>query len=129
MRNFIFKFVPNDNSKSEIIHKVKIPDFSEKGFYRETTSFNAFCSGKRANATKEDKNCYRDTCPWAPDGLYYNAGEESEWLKENTRRVNRLKKYGPPYYDEVKLKTICHENIYDFYNYIGFDRKRRLYNV
>jgi hypothetical protein len=130
MRNFIIKFVPNDDAKGRVIHKVKMPDLNEKGFYQQITSFSAFQSGKRAGATKRDKEIYRHTCCWAPDGLYCcTEPDEEQWLKNNRRTVASLRKYGlnADDIDETKCKTVHHENIYAFYEYIGFDRKRRAY--
>ena len=132
MRNFIIKFIPNDDAKKRIIHKIKMPDFNEKGFYQQATSFEAFRSGKRKGASKRDKEIYRHTCCWAPDGLYCcTEPDEKAWLTNNDRLIKSLKKYGlnTDDIDETKCHTIYHENIYAFYKYIGFDRKRRAYEI
>lgn len=127
MKNYIVKFVPKDESQKQVIHKIKMPDCDEKGFYRQSISFGAFRNGHRKNATKKEKESYRAGCVWAPSGLYYtNEFVEEDWLKWNAERVERLKKYNIDI-DETKLEVVEHENLFAFYDYIGFDRKKRIY--
>lgn len=134
MRHYIIKFIPKDDSQKRVIHKIAAPDLLEKGFYRQSVSFDAFRSGKRADATKRDKECYRDTCCWSPIGLYSGTDFiESEWLRSNEMRMKSLRKFKDftekdiEEFDETKWPVVHHKDVFAFYEYIGFDRKKRTY--
>lgn len=132
MRHYIIKFIPKDDSEQRIIHKVKAPERWEKGSYKISLSFESFSEGKRKDATKEEAESYHDRCCWSPKGLYSTIDFiESEWLRANTRRIASLKKFlsrkEVNKHDETKWPFIIHENLYAFYEYIGFDRKKRIY--
>ena len=136
MRNFIVKFVPHDEKYPQVIHKIRMPDFKDKGFYRDITSWNAFCSGSRRGLTKEDKKSKKVGCCWSPDGLYYTHEHvEQEWLKAVERRFKwAVERFGESKkeelekeLDERKFPVVEHNSIWDFYKYIEFDHKARKY--
>jgi hypothetical protein len=140
MRTFIVKFIPKDDSGNCIIHKIPIPDVGEKGFYRIVGSWNAFSTGKRKGATKEERRKRHDGVCWAPTGLYYthDAHEEEwlekvrrqlEWVDERTDLNDKQRAETKARVDETKFPTVEHASLYDFYDYIGFDRKARRYKA
>lgn len=135
---FIVKFIPNNIDDQCVIHKIKMPNYNEKGFYRETESWNSFSTGKRKGLTKDDRMSGKTTCCWSPIGLYYTHDcHEDEWLRKNENRLNYYRKRTDisaqkieellELNDERKFPTIEHASLYDFYDYIGFDRKTRKY--
>jgi hypothetical protein len=114
---------PGDCARKRQIHKFTMPELGEPGFYRQTTSLNAFRHGRLKGVTPEDKRLRQTSCCWAPTMLWYLEREE-EWLA-NQRRLARnpvLTKL-----DERVLPQHVHASIYDFFAYIGFDRQARRY--
>jgi hypothetical protein len=130
MREWVFKEIPPDdvdNSK-RIIHVVKLPSFGEPGFYQQTVSLTYFREGKRAGATKRQQILYTDTCCWKQDGTLFFCIPKEQWEAEDQREVASFKRQGvTDWISELTLPRIEHETIYAFYEYIGFDRKRRKY--
>jgi hypothetical protein len=128
MHTIIIKFIPADKSQHAVIHKITMPDMREPGFYRQTTSFNAFRGGRRKDATAADAAVFHGGCCWAPTGLYYcHDYLEDEWLQLNASRVRSVPVALRASFDETKLQAIHHKDIFAFYDHIGFDRKRRVY--
>jgi hypothetical protein len=132
MRNFVVKFIPKDAQSQRVIHKIAMPEYGDKGFYRTIESWNGFMTGRRKDATKEEKQKHLDGCTRAPTGLYYvHDHTEEEWLAHNSRTMESIaritKKDISEVDDETKLPVVNHKSLYDFYDYIGFDRKTRKY--
>lgn len=137
MRTFIVKFIPDDGGQC-IIHKIRMPDYFDKGFYRDVCSWNWFQSGKKKGVTKTDRARRRITCCWSPTGLYYTHDWiEDEWeqkvirtLARNKLRTDRTEAelaVIEKALDERNFPTFNHASIWDFYKHIGFDRKARKY--
>ena len=125
MRTGIFKEIRSmpDGQEKRIIHKVLLPEVSDKGFYRTIGSLNAFNEGDRKNSTALEKERYRSACCWGPGVLYYYEREE-EWERAQERKANH------PILcvlDERCMPTIHHDSLWSFYQHIGFDYKRRRY--
>lgn len=95
-----------DDNQKVAIHLVPIPEFKEKDFYRIGVSFDAFFHSTRER-NKSDKYFFyhRYTEDWEKDDLLYKMIEESE----------------------NNLPRIEHKSLWDFYDYIGYDRKRKKY--
>lgn len=138
MQTFIVKFIPNDIKAATVIHKIIMPKFNDKDFYRTMVSWNGFSTGKRKGATKEERKTYRDRTCWSPTGLYYtHDAHEDEWLERIRHRMEWIKQRTDldekqmvqllTAFDETKFPTVKHASLYDFYDYIGFDRKARKY--
>ena len=125
MRTGIFKEIRpmGKGEEKRIIHKVLLPEVSDKGFYRTIGSLNAFNSGDKKNSTALEKSRHRSACCWGPGVLYYYA-RENEWEREQERIAN------DPILadlDERQMETIHHGSLWNFYQHIGFDYKRRRY--
>lgn len=90
-----------DDCKHKELHKIKIPEFAEKGFYRTTNSLNAFfLSGKKRNMNKH---------------ILYFLDELGISRIKDEYEIKR----------DSELPVINHDNLYDFFEYIGYDRKKK----
>jgi hypothetical protein len=102
------------------VHVFNLPSPSEKGFYRETTSFNAFFNGVPKGNRLHGPNQNSTTL--------YNA---KRWIEfeETCERQAKLfvekKLKGFP--DDRLLPRVEHQNIWDFYQKIGYDYKKKRY--
>ena len=86
-------------------------------------ALNAFQSGARRDATKEQKAKGRDGNCRGPNSIFLGQWYE-EWLMECIR-LSR----DPIYADlDERLRTTYHyDSLWDFYKHIGFDYKKRKY--
>lgn len=113
-------YVLETRGNSQVRHELIIPEYDEKGWYITIGSMNAFGSGKLKNATKEQRDTYRDSCGWDhKNGVLYSIknSKDDAWFCESCQRA------GIP----VPPIVMTHKSIWDFYTFIGFDRKRRRY--
>ena len=119
---YIFTEISVKSGSHNRLHRIPIPTPKEKGFYRTVLSLSAFNTGARKGASKEEKRIYRNNCCWTPDGLLYSGKREEEWISEQTRLAAKF-----PQLDERDKPKIEHESLWAFYEYIGFDYKKRKY--
>lgn len=83
------------------LHKIRFPEMQDSGFYRTLISYSAFFeSPKRRN--KND------------DFLYY-LEDDYPIIDKSEYAIERDK----------KLPVVEHEGLYDFFEYIGYDRKTK----
>jgi hypothetical protein len=101
------------------VHKVRLPEYGEKGNYVQLLSLSAF-----AHNADKDKN---RGC-WSPDFLYfgkrwYEFIEDCECWEENARRS------GVPLTDDRTLPCIEHNSLWDFYQAVGYDYKKKKWHT
>jgi hypothetical protein len=92
------------NDPRHCYYYLVLPDVGEDGFYRDTMSFSAFfqsCRNPRANVTEVRQ-------------FTYMAAYEIQFAKKYRANV-----------DWDNLKTF--ESIWEFYDFIGYDRHARKY--
>lgn len=135
---YIVKWIPDWgfdtlNQIQQIIHKIELPSYGEKGHYNEMRKWDGFAHGKRRNATKQDKEIRRTGCTWAPNGLYYcHDWNEKSWISLNQKRVEHLKEMGLSdakcyAMDDRNLPVVTHCGMDAFFAHIQFDRFKRRY--
>ena len=99
------------------LHKINIPNQKDDGFYRTMISYDAFFeSCKRRN--QNDKYLYVVNDDNRTERLLkqVNDPNRSEILRDVDKwEIDR----------DSKLPVIKHENLFEFFNYIGYDRKRK----
>ncbi len=112
-----------------IIHMIKFPTYFEPKWYTTVISLTYFNSGKRKGASKRDTEIYRDRCCWSPNGLY-SIKTYSEWEREQEHLSNFVSngEYILRDLDQRNYEYIHHNSLWDFYEFIGFNRKKRRYN-
>ena len=107
MKEIYFSIIDsNEKGKSwlhKTVHRVKIPDVGEQGFYREVSSLNAFDSNTGRNLYNRKST------------LAVNMIREHEF-DENSLFSQHMKEFYTWY---------AHENIWKFYEFINYDRKKR----
>lgn len=82
------------------LHNICFPEFEDKGFYRTMISYSAFFESlKRRN--------------WTESCVYYLDDESP--IRKTPWEQNRDK----------KLPVFQHDSLYDFFEHIGYDRKRK----
>lgn len=120
----VVKINKRDECNHEELHIFPLPDFNEKGWYRQGKSFDAFFHHPVENK-RTGKYAFRSN---TNDVLYYSYRPD-EW-EFNLRSIERLKKLtnneprnGYMYDDE--LPQINHANIWEFYKHIGYDYNKR----
>lgn len=93
------------NIETEKAYVVRLPDYSEPGFYRQTVSFSAFFHSIKKFGKEQRR---RNTDPVT--GKIYYACEPRDMERPHT--------IFPP-----KIRRV--ENIYAFYKEVGYDYKKR----
>lgn len=97
------------------IHKITMPEVTDSGFYRQTTSYNAFAHGGVRSGRKAP--CH------APGRLFYCHSDRLEhWLREQQRIA------GDPILadlDERLRPAVEHASIWAFYEHVGWDYKAK----
>ncbi len=106
--DFVILELDIETSKHLKEHFVHLKDVTEKGFYREATSFDAFKSpSKGRNKT---------------DTLHFIARWRDEWERSNKLWTEAYARYNIP---KDVIPHIFHESLDDFYQYIGYDKKTK----
>lgn len=104
--------------KHKRIHVLNLPTVTEKEFYRQTTSFNAFFNGKPKGNRLHGPNQNSTTL--------YNAKQwtefESDWERQ-IKLFTEKKLKGFP--DDRLLPRVEHQSIWNFYQEIGYDYKKK----
>lgn len=92
------------------VHRVRMHDYNEKGWYRTITSLNAFCHGMK-------KRC------WSP--LYLYHGRPWDDFKASDDCTRQFMVDNKIALTETPL--VEHNSLWDFYKYIGYDHKKNKY--
>lgn len=98
-------YVDNKVVSRHIVQEVK---HGEKGFYRDTTSMNAF-------SERENQRFYNAQLKNKILKNRVFVCNYKEWIKDNEK------------YQEEKIPVIEHENIKDFYISIGYNIAKKRY--
>lgn len=88
-----------DSCKHTELHKINFPEYGDDGFYRTRISYSAFFESPK---NRRNNVVY----------LYYLDDDYSP-IPKSEYEINR----------DSKLPVIEHENLYKFFDYIGYDRK------
>lgn len=109
-----------------ILHRVLMPDFSEKGFYRNTTSGESFRQ-RQLTYWHDDFYMKNRPCPH-----HFRCKQIHEWERDrynNGRTWRKMRLKFPTMTanprDESVVNTIEHASIWDFYTHIGYDHRLR----
>lgn len=95
------------------LHVLYMSDMTEKGFYRQTVSYDAFFNGIPKKGKQHGPN-------WKMKERLYVA----KWWDEFESDCERWKKYGSTH-DDRTLPTVEHQSIWEFYEHIGYDYKKK----
>lgn len=103
-------------------HVIKGIEYGEKGFYRDTTSIDAFTNREHHTFAQNYRN--KKKTPKRTDVRNYD-----EYIRDKESTKNSLKKVGVnDFVDSVEKTPIFeHENIKQFYEAIGYDIKKKKY--
>ena len=115
----MFKYYVNkietNTGKHIKVYKLNMPDYNEKDFYRQTTSFSSFFHNlKKRNYNKN---------------ILYHVKSETDWIEDNDHWMKTYIKNGmdADSIDQRKLPFTEHNGIWDFYKEIGFDYRKKRY--
>ena len=83
------------------LHEITFPDYKDKGWYRMMISYSAFFEsikkGRRNN------------------GIYLYKLDDFRDIPKSEYEINR----------DLELPVIKHASLYTFFDYIGYDRKKK----
>jgi hypothetical protein len=109
MRTEIVKRIDLPSCIHAEFHEIQIPEFKDEGFYRTMISYDAFFeSPKRRN--KNDDYLY----------LVVTDNTISDSMREKFPDVVKREEER-----DANLPRIKHDSLYDFFEYIGYDRKKQ----
>ena len=107
MKNIYIAITDNNQKAKSWLHKtlhaVKIPDVGDQGFYREITSLNAFDSNT-------GRNLYNRKSTLAVNMVREDEFDESSLFSQHMKE---------------SYTWYAHESIWEFYEFINYDRKKR----
>lgn len=94
-----------DGCRHSQLHKIQFPEFKDDGFYRTHISYSAFFeSTKRRNKNQ----------------LYlYYLDDDSFDIPKGEYEIKR----------DSKLPVFHHQTLYEFFDHIGYDRKRKVIRI
>lgn len=111
MREFIVRQTDLTKERNRnAIYTLFLPDVSEKDFYKQTKSLNAFFHNP-----KKKRN-------WSPDGRLFTLLTLEEYEIDKEINEKYLKLYDIKY---TQHSGITFNGIYEFYNYIGYNGKTK----
>lgn len=93
------------------LHVLWLPTVSEPGFYRQVCSFDAFFT----SVNRRNKSSKR----------LYHARRWEEFVEECDRLKESFRRYGEEVTDDRDLPTVEHNDIWAFYQHVGFDYKKK----
>lgn len=109
-----------------VLHKVTIPLWADKGFYRQIMSLNAFFHGRNdrnnfwaLHPKTAEANGHK---PSKPTHAFWYYGLDWEEFEADKKSAFSL---GSAYYS--KIPVVEHASMWDFYEHIGFDYKTGKY--
>ena len=105
----------NNDNWPIIRHDVIMPDFNEDEYYIQSISFGAFTRRMSEFCCKNRRL------------LYYYRDEESIRFEEDGR-ARLIEQYGDKFREfkiPSELPGVSHENVWEFYKYIGYDYKKK----
>lgn len=138
-RMYTARAIPITGSGDDIaLHRFPLPSYGEPGWYRQITSVSHFRSGtQKGYIPKHLKGRGYDSCGWNHRAnILYSVKPEDEQFREQQIMLDSLEhalgEKAPERLAEFKAKiaavpVIEHASIFDFYDYIGFDRRKRRY--
>lgn len=116
------------------LHRILLPVYGEPGFNRMIRSVTWFRSGTQKGYIHPDyKGRGYDTCGWDHGrNILYSLNREDDQLREERIRMKTIEAIAPEAAAAYRAKreavpVIDHASLYDFYDYIGFDRHKRRY--
>lgn len=118
------------NETDKTVHEILIPQWGEGGHIPNVIeSLNSFFCGMspRKFVSKRDKQHHRDGKNWGPKSLYKLESQEKEWREWSALMLKHTRKMLPDWPDITEFPRIKHDSLWDFYKYIGFDYKGRVY--
>lgn len=116
-----------DNCKHLRTFQLTLPSVTEKGFYRETMSFDYFFYGPNERNYKPSPK-RREKLDFSDCRYVYHVQLKSEWdastkrMRDFLKEQNRLEEL----YAYVDTLTVQHvTTLWDFYQEIGYDYKKQ----
>lgn len=126
--------IPFKTSEQErALHRISFPEYGEPGWYRLTRSANAFRSGRQKGVSAELKARHFDSCGWDHEKkTLYSLKDGHSYKTEMDIMIESAEATNPEVGAKLRaiydaIPVIDHASLYDFYDYIGFDRKTRRY--
>jgi hypothetical protein len=135
MPTFLYaREIPTGGSDNERrLHRIAFPEYGEPGWYRLVGSFNAFRTGKQKGVPSDLTKRGFGTCGWDhAKGLLYNLKRQDEHEFDLKTMLDSASHVNKEVGDKLRkiyadVEVIDHASLYDFYDFIGFDRKTRRY--
>lgn len=122
-----------DDGFDQALHRIVVPSYSDKGWYRAVTSANAFRSGKQKGVPRHLAERHFDTCGWDhAKNILYSLKRSHDFDVEMRIMIESLEAVDPERGAILRnrhgaVPVIEHASLFDFYEYIGFDHKTRRY--
>ena len=126
--------IPNSLTENErVLHRIAFPSYGEPGWYRLTRSAGAFRHGQQKGLSAKMRAAHRSTCGWDHEKrTLYSMKSAHEHETDMSIMLESAEAASPEVGAKLRaiyeaIPVIDHASLYDFYDYIGFDRKTRRY--
>lgn len=126
--------IPFATSEPErALHRIAFPSYGEPGWYRQTRSVNAFRSGRQKGVSADARRRHYDGCGWDHEKrTLYSIKSAHDHEVDMKIMLESVEAASPEAGAKIRamyaaVPVIDHASLYDFYDYIGFDRKTRRY--
>lgn len=133
MALLICRAIPIGPAAEDIaLHKIAFPNYGEPGWYRQMISLSNFQTGKQAGKVAQ-RGIGMGTCPWNHTaGILYSLKTEKDHERDMRIMLDSATEASPEVGAKLRamfaaVPVIEHAGLYEFYDYIGFDRKARRY--
>lgn len=126
--------ISGESYKDIALHRITFPSYAEPGWNRMVRSANAFRNGRQKGVPADLVKRHFGSCCWDHKGnVLYSLKPEKEQHRETMIMIESAEAASPEVGAKLRaefeaIPVIEHASLFDFYDYIGFDRHKRRYN-
>ena len=119
-----------NGATEDVVHVFGFPSRSDRGSYRMIQTLSSFTDGpppKRNKILDPYLKRYRSPS-WRADRLFYQRHRSFEdFITDQEIQYTRYERRGLMPYDQRVLNLIRHQDLWAFFDYVGWDHQRRVW--